>query len=63
MIEDLQSRGYAPDGIGAMGHLTEPTLPSMEELEATMDRFTQLVPRLQITELDVRTDDAERAAT
>ena len=62
VIEDLIERDQGPDGIGFMGHFSEPNLPSMEELEETLDRFANLVPRLQITELDVTADTEKRMA-
>ena len=62
VIEDLIDRDQSPDGIGFMGHFSEPNLPSMTALEETLDQFAELVPRLQITELDVTADDEERMA-
>jgi len=53
VIRYLIDRGAAPDGIGFMGHFDRVSLTSPDELLRVMDRFAGLIPRLQITELDV----------
>jgi GH35 family endo-1,4-beta-xylanase len=61
-IHGLQQNGATPDGIGFMGHFGEMSLTGPAELYETMNRFAKLVPKLQITELDIDTaDDALQA--
>ncbi len=61
VIRYLSDYGARPDGIGLMGHFCEPHLPSAKEVYAQFDRYATLVPRLQITELDIRTGNDEQA--
>lgn len=53
VIRDLQDRGVRPDGIGVMGHLDGEELTPPERIYDRLDRLSGLVPRLQVTELDV----------
>jgi GH35 family endo-1,4-beta-xylanase len=61
MIRTLCRTDAAPDGIGLMGHFNAPRYPSVQQLHQVLDRYAALVPRLQITELDIRTGGDEYA--
>ena len=60
MIRYLVDAGAGPDGIGLMGHFCTPNLAQAGDVYAVLDRFAGLLPRLQITELDIRTDGDEQ---
>ena len=60
MIRYLVDAGAGPDGIGLMGHFCSPNLTPADEVYAVLDRYAGLRPRLQITELDIRTDGDEQ---
>jgi GH35 family endo-1,4-beta-xylanase len=49
----LIAAGQAPDGIGIQGHFHCSFLPGPEEMLRISDRFSKLVPKLQITEFDI----------
>lgn len=57
LIRYLVEHDSAPDGIGMMGHFEEASLTGLPEVYKVMNRFAGLVPRLQLTELDVNTAD------
>ncbi len=54
-IQYLIDNGAAPDGIGMQGHYIQPwgRTPSPEQMYDQIDRFAQLIPKIQITELDI----------
>ena len=60
VIRYLIDRDAAPDGIGFMGHFDRLSLTPPEELLEVLDRFAKLIPRLQVTELDVDVGDDEQ---
>jgi endo-1,4-beta-xylanase len=60
VIRYLIDRDAAPDGIGFMGHFDRLSLTPPEELLEVLDRFAKLLPKLQITELDVDVGDDEQ---
>jgi GH35 family endo-1,4-beta-xylanase len=62
VIRYLIDHGQAPDGIGMMAHMGLTTLTPPEEIYRRLDRFAALVPRLQLTELDVETWDEQLQA-
>jgi endo-1,4-beta-xylanase len=57
VIRYLISRDAAPDGIGFMGHFDRVSLTPPDELLEVFDRFAGIIPRLQVTELDVDVGD------
>src|SRR5208337_1170962 len=59
VIRYLIEHAAAPDGIGFMGHFDYVSLTPPDELLRVFDRFARLIPRLQITELDVDVGDEE----
>ncbi len=60
VIRYLIEHDAAPDGIGFMGHFDSLSLTPPDELLEVFDRFARLIPRLQVTELDVDVGDDER---
>ncbi len=62
IIRFLMGKGQTPDAIGFMAHFGSSSLTPPKELLSVYDRFAELVPRLQLTELDVETDDEELQA-
>jgi endo-1,4-beta-xylanase len=60
VIRYLIDHDAAPDGIGFMGHFDRLSLTPPEELLEVFDRFAKLLPRLQVTELDVDVGDDEQ---
>jgi len=59
VIRYLIDHAAPPDGIGFMGHFDQVSLTPPEEFLEVFDRFARLIPRLQITELDVDVGDDE----
>ena len=58
VIQQLIELDAEPDGIGFMSHFKgEDDLVGMEEIYSRLDRFAELVPNLQLTELDIDVDD------
>lgn len=53
LIRYLIDRAAAPDGIGFMGHFDLLSLTPPEEALRVMDRFANIIPNIQITEMDV----------
>ncbi|MCP5110900.1 MAG: endo-1,4-beta-xylanase, partial [bacterium] len=62
LIRYLIDHGQPPDGIGMMAHMDITSLTPPEEIYRRLDRFAALVPRLQLTELDVETWDEQLQA-
>jgi endo-1,4-beta-xylanase len=60
VINYLIDHNAAPDGIGFMGHFDRFSLTPPDELLEVFDRFAKLIPRLQVTELDVDVGDDEQ---
>ncbi|MGO9566989.1 MAG: endo-1,4-beta-xylanase [Desulfomonilaceae bacterium] len=60
VIRYLIDHDAAPDGIGFMGHFDRLSLTPPDELTEVFDRFARLIPRLQVTELDVDVGDDEQ---
>jgi endo-1,4-beta-xylanase len=58
----LKNDGFRIDGLGNQAHFDESFLPSPEQLLAVTDRFAALVPRQEITEFDIVTQDDEELA-
>jgi GH35 family endo-1,4-beta-xylanase len=54
VIRFLMEHDAAPDGIGFMGHFGGSSLTPPEELYEVFERFAELIPNLQLTELDVQ---------
>lgn len=57
VIQDMISRGAAPDGIGNQAHFRPSSLMDVSEWLAMSDRFSALVPNLAVTEYDLETSD------
>jgi len=57
IIKHLVDTGSAPDGIGFQGHFIEEwgrvSQTPISQLFGRIDRFAQLIPRLQVTEFDI----------
>ncbi|HBA84520.1 MAG TPA: hypothetical protein DCZ95_10540 [Verrucomicrobia bacterium] len=56
----LIDQNAALDGIGMMAHFSSLFLEAPTNLYVTLDRFAHLIPRLQLTELDVRMNEDEQ---
>ncbi len=61
-LEALKRDGFRVDGLGNQAHLDESFLPSPEQLLAVTDRFAALVPRQEVTEFDIVTQEDEDLA-
>jgi endo-1,4-beta-xylanase len=61
MIKDLQARGVPINAVGLQGHWAV-NEPSREQLEKTLQDFSQLGLQLQITELDISVYPKEHEA-
>ena len=61
-LEALKRDGFRVDGLGNQAHFDESFLPSPEQLLAVTDRFAALVPRQEVTEFDIITQDDEELA-
>jgi len=61
-IRHLITNKAAPDGIGFMGHFSATSLTPPAEVHAVLDRYAKIIPKLQLTEFDVNTDDEELQA-
>jgi len=53
LVRYLIQQGVAPDGVGFMGHFGAGSLTPPAEIYGVLQRFSRLVPNLQVTELDV----------
>jgi endo-1,4-beta-xylanase len=62
MIAELIALGTKPDGIGFMSHFREGEITPPAEIYRRLERFAALVPNLQLTELDIDTDDEQLQA-
>ncbi len=64
MAKDFKQRGVPLDGIGFQAHLTLKfdDAAKLESLAKNLDRFAKLGLELNITELDIRLDDASPAS-
>ncbi len=60
VIKELIAQGAAPDGIGNQAHFHRSYLPGAEEMLRISDRFAALVPNLELTEFDVKTNGDEQ---
>lgn len=56
----LIDAGLPPDGLGIQGHFHSSFLPAPEDILRISDRFSMLVPRLQITEFDILANGDEQ---
>ncbi|MEX0988203.1 MAG: endo-1,4-beta-xylanase [Bacteroidales bacterium] len=64
VIENLVKYNAKPDGIGFMSHFKgEDDLISMEVVYQRLDKFAELVPNLQLTELDIDVEDEKLHAS
>ncbi len=52
VIRELNDLGQTPDGAGFMAHFRDGSLTSPDDLLKTLDAYAELVPKLQLTELD-----------
>jgi GH35 family endo-1,4-beta-xylanase len=57
LMQDLLSKGVPIDGIGIQAHFSTAAYPSEESLRANIERFAALGLRVNISELDVFTDE------
>ncbi|HAI12422.1 MAG TPA: hypothetical protein DCM28_12005 [Phycisphaerales bacterium] len=62
MIKTLIQYNQPPDGIGFMGHYNTSSLVAPEILYKRLERFAPYAPRMQFTELDINTHDAQLQA-
>jgi GH35 family endo-1,4-beta-xylanase len=60
VIRFLNDHGQAPDVVGFMAHFDITTLTPPEELLAVYDDFSEIAPRLQLSEFDVEAGDDEK---
>jgi GH35 family endo-1,4-beta-xylanase len=60
IIRYLIEHGQAPDGIGFMGHFGASSLTPIDELYDVFERFADIIPVLQLTELDVNVPNDEQ---
>lgn len=60
MIRYLVKHGQAPDRVGFMAHFGLTSLTPPEELLEVYDDFSEIVPHLQLSELDVEAGDDEQ---
>ena len=52
VIRELTDLGQTPDGAGFMAHFRDGSLTAPDDLLKTLDAYAELVPKLQLTELD-----------
>lgn len=56
MVKKMKAEGAPIDGIGMQGHYNIYG-PSMEDFEAAIKKYSEIVSEVQITELDLRTNE------
>ena len=56
MVKKMKAEGAPSDGIGMQGHYNIYG-PSVEDFEAAIEKYSQIVDEIQITELDIRTNE------
>ena len=56
MVKKMKAEGAPIDGIGMQGHYNIYG-PSVEDFEAAIEKYSQIVDEIQITELDIRTNE------
>ena len=56
MVKKMKAEGAPIDGIGMQGHYNI-FGPSVEDFEAAIEKYSQIVDEIQITELDIRTNE------
>lgn len=59
LLADLTAKGADITGVGFAGHFDPASVRGIEEMYADFDRFAQIVPNLQFTELDIDTTDED----
>jgi endo-1,4-beta-xylanase len=62
VVAELIATGTKPDGLGFMAHFREGKFTPPEEIYRRLSRFAELVPNLQLTELDIDTADEQAQA-
>lgn len=62
VIRKLIELDAKPDAIGFMSHFRKNQLIRMEEIHKRLDKFSELVPHLQLTELDIDVNDNQLQA-
>lgn len=53
MVKEMKEAGVPIDGIGMQGHFSIYD-PSLENIEAAIEKYSEIVDHIQITELDIR---------
>ena len=56
MVKKMKEMGAPIDGIGMQAHYNI-YFPSMEEFEAAIEKYSKIVDKIHITELDLRTNE------
>ena len=56
MVKKMKERGAPIDGIGMQGHYNI-YFPSMEDFDAAIVKYSKIVDKIHITELDLRTNE------
>lgn len=56
MVEKMKKQGVPIDGIGMQGHYNV-QYPSVNDVEAAIERYSQIVDVVHITEIDIRTNN------
>jgi GH35 family endo-1,4-beta-xylanase len=53
MVKEMKEAGVPIDGIGMQGHFNVYE-PSLEDIEAAIEKYSEIVDHIQFTELDIR---------